>query len=259
MQLELLPPDLAGRVRGLQDYEFASSARPESTSRSCSSGCASRSRKSWFDQMSDGHYESRPRACCEKDQDRLSTRSIGCSSSGRRASRSIRASSSSWSSSGTCSPATPSRSTSCSSNMAAQMAAMQAALDSMSPEQRAQLQQLAESLFEDMDLRWQVDRLGRQPAKGGSRTRIGKAVRLQRRTAVGLAEAAASARQLGDIDQLEQFLSPRRHPALSPRWTSSGPASCSVTTGPVAGAAREAGPRARGGGLGRPARRAATS
>ena len=44
--------------------------------------------------------------------------------------------------------------------MARQMAAMQQLLNSMSPEQRAQLQQLAESLLEDMDLRWQVDRLG---------------------------------------------------------------------------------------------------
>src|ERR1700737_3874220 len=44
--------------------------------------------------------------------------------------------------------------------MAQQMAAMQNLLNSMTPEQRAQLQGLAEALLEDMDLRWQVDRLG---------------------------------------------------------------------------------------------------
>src|ERR1700722_1723150 len=44
--------------------------------------------------------------------------------------------------------------------MARRIGAMQQLLNSMSPEQRAQLQQLAESLMEDMDLRWQVDRLG---------------------------------------------------------------------------------------------------
>src|ERR687890_210801 len=43
--------------------------------------------------------------------------------------------------------------------MAARMAAMQAMLNSMTPEQRAQLQGLAEQLLEDMDLRWQVDQL----------------------------------------------------------------------------------------------------
>src|SRR6516225_8950764 len=45
--------------------------------------------------------------------------------------------------------------------MAQSMAQMQQLLNSMTPEQRAQLQALAESLLEDMDLRWQVDQLGR--------------------------------------------------------------------------------------------------
>ena len=44
--------------------------------------------------------------------------------------------------------------------MAQRMAAMQAMLNSMTPEQRAQLQQLWTQLLEDMDLRWQVDQLG---------------------------------------------------------------------------------------------------
>ena len=45
--------------------------------------------------------------------------------------------------------------------MAQSMAQMQQLLNSMTPEQRAQLQALAESLLEDMDLRWQVDELAR--------------------------------------------------------------------------------------------------
>ena len=44
--------------------------------------------------------------------------------------------------------------------MAKRMAAMQAMLNSMSPEQRAQLQQLSDQLLEDMDLRWQMEQLG---------------------------------------------------------------------------------------------------
>ena len=44
--------------------------------------------------------------------------------------------------------------------MAQRMAAMQAMLNSMSPEQRAQLQQLSDQLLDDMDLRWQMDQLG---------------------------------------------------------------------------------------------------
>ena len=48
--------------------------------------------------------------------------------------------------------------------MAQSMAQMQQLLNSMTPEQRAQLQELAESLLDDMDLRWQVDQLGAEPA-----------------------------------------------------------------------------------------------
>ena len=40
------------------------------------------------------------------------------------------------------------------------MAQMQQLLNSMTPEQRAQLQELANSLLDDMDLRWQMDQLG---------------------------------------------------------------------------------------------------
>ena len=44
--------------------------------------------------------------------------------------------------------------------MARSMAQMQQLLNSMTPEQRAQLQELANALLDDMDLRWQVDQLG---------------------------------------------------------------------------------------------------
>src|SRR5258705_5395545 len=43
--------------------------------------------------------------------------------------------------------------------MARSMAQMQQLMNSMSPEQRAQLQELANSLLDDMDLRWQRDQL----------------------------------------------------------------------------------------------------
>ena len=45
--------------------------------------------------------------------------------------------------------------------MARRMAAMQAMLNSMTPEQRAQLQQLSDQLLDDMDLRWQMAQLSK--------------------------------------------------------------------------------------------------
>src|SRR6476620_2029345 len=43
--------------------------------------------------------------------------------------------------------------------IAQRMAAMQAMMNSMTPEQRAQLQQLSDQLMEDMDLQWQMQQL----------------------------------------------------------------------------------------------------
>jgi uncharacterized protein with von Willebrand factor type A (vWA) domain len=83
---------------------------------------------------------------------------------------------------------------------------MQQMLNSMSPEQRAQLQQLSEALLEDMDLRWQVERLAGNlqsafPQMGWSRSQD-----FSGQDPLGLADAAGVMNQLGDLDQLEQML-----------------------------------------------------
>jgi uncharacterized protein with von Willebrand factor type A (vWA) domain len=47
-------------------------------------------------------------------------------------------------------------------NMAQRMQAMQDFMNSLTPEQRSQLQQLSDQLMEDMDLNWQVQQLGQK-------------------------------------------------------------------------------------------------
>src|SRR5205085_7005019 len=91
--------------------------------------------------------------------------------------------------------------------MAEQMAAMQNLLNSMTPEQRAQLQGLAEQLLEDMDLRWQVDRLAANlrnafPQAGWDR----RPYNFSGQDPLGFAEAAQLMNRLGDMDQLENLL-----------------------------------------------------
>ncbi len=71
-----------------------------------------------------------------------------------------RPSPSSWSSYGDFFPEDPKDLDELLEVMAQRMAAMQSMLNSMTPEQRAQLQGLSEQLLEDMDLRWQMDQLG---------------------------------------------------------------------------------------------------
>jgi uncharacterized protein with von Willebrand factor type A (vWA) domain len=90
--------------------------------------------------------------------------------------------------------------------LARRMAAMQAMMASMTPEQRAQIAQLSEQLLEDMDLRWQVEQLGSQlqgmfPDMGWNRR-----YDFRGQDPMGLAQAASTLEELGDLDRLEQLL-----------------------------------------------------
>jgi uncharacterized protein with von Willebrand factor type A (vWA) domain len=90
--------------------------------------------------------------------------------------------------------------------MAARMAAMQRMLNSMTPEQRAQLQGLAEQLLEDMDLRWQVDQLGEHLRGLFPQMGWGQRYDFSGQDPLGFAEAVDLMGQLGDMDQLEQLM-----------------------------------------------------
>ena len=90
--------------------------------------------------------------------------------------------------------------------MARRMAAMQQMLNSMTPEQRAQLQELSEQLLGDMDLQWQMDQLGGHlrelfPQMGWEQSRD-----LTGHEPIGMGEAMELFEELADLDQLEQML-----------------------------------------------------
>ena len=57
-----------------------------------------------------------------------------------------------------------------------------------------------------MDLRWQVDRLAENLRQAVPGAGWGRRYRFSGTEPMGLDEAAASARRLGEMDQLEQFL-----------------------------------------------------
>ena len=90
--------------------------------------------------------------------------------------------------------------------MAAQMAAMQALMNSMSPEQRQQLMDLSNSLMEDMDLNFEMSRLsqnlqGMFPDAGWQQS-----YDFEGFDPLGMADASQMLAELGQLDQLEQFL-----------------------------------------------------
>ena len=90
--------------------------------------------------------------------------------------------------------------------MARRMAAMQAMLNSMTPEQRAQLQQLSDQLLDDMDLRWQLDQLGGHLQQMFPQMGWQQSYDFEGQDPMGFAQAMQAMQDLGDLDQLENLL-----------------------------------------------------
>jgi len=96
--------------------------------------------------------------------------------------------------------------------MARQFAAMQAMFNSMSPEQRAQLQALTEQLLEDLDMSWEFQRLSEQlqnlfPQLGWQRS-----YEFSGNDPLDFAGAPGLFDQLGDLDQLENLVRSAANP-----------------------------------------------
>src|SRR5215210_817186 len=90
--------------------------------------------------------------------------------------------------------------------MAKRMAAMRAMLNSMTPEQRAQLQQLSDQLMEDMDLRWQMDQLGKNLQSLFPQMGWNQSYDFEGQDPMGMAQAMQTMQDLGDLDQLQNLL-----------------------------------------------------
>lgn len=97
--------------------------------------------------------------------------------------------------------------------MAQRMAAMQAMLNSMTPEQRAQLQQLSDQLLEDMDLRWQLEQLGGNLQQMFPQMNWQQSYDFEGQDPMGFAQAMQAMSELGDLDQLENLLRNATNPS----------------------------------------------
>ena len=98
-------------------------------------------------------------------------------------------------------------------DMAKRMAMAQAMLNSMTPEQRAQLQQLSDQLLEDMDLRWQMDQLSQNLQGMFPDAGWGKQYDFSGQDPLGFQEAMQSMQDLSDLEQLENLMKSASTPA----------------------------------------------
>ncbi len=90
--------------------------------------------------------------------------------------------------------------------MAKRMAAMQAMMNSMSPGQRAQLQQLSDQLMEDMDLQWQMQQLSGNLQQMFPQLNWNESYDFEGQDPMGFQQAMQAMQDMGDLDQLENLL-----------------------------------------------------
>jgi uncharacterized protein with von Willebrand factor type A (vWA) domain len=203
MQLDLMPPDLAGQVRSLQEYEFTSSEARERFDQLMDK-LRQQLMQSYFNQMSGAMQNTTPEQMQRmKDMFDALNRMLEQRERGEPIDPSFEQFMERF---GDFFPGNPQNLDELLEQMAEQMAAMQAMLNSMTPEQRAQLQGLAEQLLEDLDLRWQVDRLAHNLQGAFPDAGWGRRYSFSGTDPLGFAEAAQLMDRLGDIDQLENLL-----------------------------------------------------
>src|SRR3954447_15212981 len=209
-QLDLMPPDLAGQVQELQNYDWTSS-EAQQRFEELMDQLRQQLMQSYFNQMAGAMSDVSPEQMQRmKDMFNELNHMLEMRESGQDTSQAFEQFMQQY---GDFFPGNPETLDELLEQMAQQMAAMQNMLNSMTPEQRAQLQGLANQLLDDMDLRWQVDRLSANlrnafPQAGWDR----RPYNFSGQDPLGFADAAALMNQLGDMDQLENLLTSATSP-----------------------------------------------
>jgi uncharacterized protein with von Willebrand factor type A (vWA) domain len=200
-QLEQLPPDLAGRVSDLQEYDWM-----DDTARQHFEELMEELKKqlldSMFKQLNEGMSQMSPEQLARmKDMmaelnHMLEQREAGEEPDFEGFMERF----------GDFFPENPQTLDELLEQMARQMAQMQQLMNSMSPEQRAQLQEMANALLDDMDLRWQVEQLGQNLRNAFPQAGWGQSMRFRGDEPLPLDGMSGLLDQLGDIDALENLL-----------------------------------------------------
>jgi uncharacterized protein with von Willebrand factor type A (vWA) domain len=208
MQLDLMPSDLAGKVRELSNYDFESNEARQRFEQ-----LMERLREELMqqvvEQMSEGMQGMSP-----QDMQRMKDMLAGLNEMLERRQRGEDPGFEQFMEQfGDFFPENPQSLDELLEQIARRMAAMQAMLNSMSPEQRAQLQQLADQLLDDMDLRWQLDQLGSNLRGMFPQMNWGQSYDFDGQDPMGMSQAMQAMQDLGDLDQLEHLLQSATNPA----------------------------------------------
>ncbi len=202
MQLDMMPDDLAGKVRGLQSYEFESSEAQQRFD-DLLDKLRQQLMEQQFNQMAGAMENMSPEDLARmKDMMAELNRMLEQRANGEEPDFDKF-----MEEYGDFFPDNPQSLDELLENMARQMAAMQAMLNSMTPEQRQQLMELSNQLLEDMDLNFEVSRLGQNLQQLFPDAGWQQSYDFSGFDPLGFADASQMMQELGQLDQLENFLS----------------------------------------------------
>jgi uncharacterized protein with von Willebrand factor type A (vWA) domain len=200
-ELEQLPPDLAGKVQALQEYEFMDDAARERFEELMDQ-LREQLMQSYFNQLSEGMQNMTPERMAQM-KDMLNELNQMLEQRERGEEPDFDGF---MERHGDFFPGNPQSLDELLEQMAQSMAQMQQLMNSMSAEQRAQLQGLAESLLEDMDLRWQVDQLSRNLQQAFPNLPWQRSQRFSGDDPLQFGQMPGLLDTLGDLDDLENLL-----------------------------------------------------
>ncbi len=209
MHLDMLPPDLAGQVQSLSSYDFESAEAQERFDELMDQ-LRQQLAQQYFDQMTGAMSNPDP-AAMQRTKDMMASLNelLEAHQRGEDTDEQFRQFMDEY---GDFFPENPESVEELLRAMAERMAQMQAMLNSMTPEQRAQLQGLAEQLLEDMDLAFQASQLGQNLQQMFPQLDWNRQYDFSGNDPMGFAEAAQMMAELGDLDQLENLLASATQP-----------------------------------------------
>jgi len=98
-------------------------------------------------------------------------------------------------------------------NMAQRMQAMQDFLNSLTPEQRSQMQRLSDQLMEDMDLSWQMQQLGEKLSQMFPQPGNGQGYNFRGEQPMDMQQAMQAMAEMGQLNDMEAMMRQAASPA----------------------------------------------
>jgi uncharacterized protein with von Willebrand factor type A (vWA) domain len=200
-ELEELPPDLAGQVAALQQYDFMDDAARQRFEELMDE-LRQQLLQSYFNQLSEGMSDVSPERM-QRMKDMLAELNHMLEQRERGEEPDFQGFMEKY---GDFFPGNPRNLDELLEQMAQSMAQMQSLLNSMTPEQRAQLQGLAQALLEDLDLRWQVDELARNLQQAFPDLPWNRRMNFSGDDPLQFGQMSGLLEALGDMDELENLL-----------------------------------------------------